>query len=82
MWVDHYIGAATRVSQRRRHRHLTAQPGIVRLELEHLDHLLVRQQLAEVSLVGIGVRGRLSRSCARPTTAVVVRPSGVTHLVG
>ena len=56
---DDDLGAAVRVGERGSHRHLAAQPGIVGLELEHLDHLLVGHEPGEVAVVRVGVRADL-----------------------
>jgi hypothetical protein len=57
---DGDLGAPIHVRERRRHRHLAGQVRVRRLELEHLDDLLVRHQPREVPVVGIGVRRGLA----------------------
>ena len=54
------IGAAVCIVERIRDRHLAAQHGICRLELDHLDNLLVRHDLHEATVDRVGVRGRLA----------------------
>src|SRR5882762_7475244 len=55
-----HIGATVRIDQLDCDRHLAAQRGIGRLELNHLDQLLVRHELHEAAVVGVGLRGRLA----------------------
>jgi hypothetical protein len=54
------IGAVVCIGERDRDRHLAAQRGICRLELDHFDNLLVRHELHEAAMVCVGVRGRLA----------------------
>ena len=54
------IGAAVCVRERDGDRHLAPQCRILRLELAHLDDLLVRHELHEAAVVRVGVQGRLT----------------------
>jgi hypothetical protein len=54
------LGAAVGISERDRDRHLAAQRGITRLELDDFDHLLVRNERHEAPMVRVGVGGRLA----------------------
>jgi hypothetical protein len=57
------IGAAVCIGERGGNRHLAAQRGIGRLELDHFDDLLVRHELHEAAVVRVGVRARLAGPC-------------------
>ncbi len=56
--------AAVRISQRERDCHLAAHREIGCLELHDFDHLLIRHELDEATMAGVGVRGRLA-GCVR-----------------
>jgi hypothetical protein len=54
------VRAALCVNERDRDRQLSAQRGVVGLELVHLDDLLVRNDLHETTAVRVGVRRGLA----------------------
>ena len=54
------IGATACIGERVRDRHLAAQRGICRLELDHFDNLLVRYELHEAAVERVRVRSRLA----------------------
>jgi hypothetical protein len=54
------IGAAVCIGEHVPDRHLAAQRGICRFELDYFDNLLVPHQLHEAAVEGVGVRGRLA----------------------
>jgi hypothetical protein len=54
------ISAAVCIGEHDRDRHLAPHRGIVRLELVHFDNLLVGHELREVTVIRVGVRGRLA----------------------
>lgn len=54
------IRATGSVSECKRNRHLAAHRRVGRLELHHLDDRLIRYELNEAAVVGIGVGGCLA----------------------
>ena len=54
------IGAAVGTDSVMVRRHLASQGRIRRLELIHFDNLLVRDELHEAAMIGIGAGGRFA----------------------
>ncbi len=60
-----HVGATVCIGERDRDRHLAAQCGICRLELDHFDDPLVRHELQKTAVERVSVRGRFPYSGRR-----------------
>jgi hypothetical protein len=61
VYTDH-VGASVCIVEGDRDRHLAAQRGICRFELVYLDEELVRHELDEAAVIGVGAGSRLAYS--------------------
>jgi hypothetical protein len=64
VYTDH-VGASVCIAEDDRDRHLAAQRGIFCFELVYLDEQLVRHELDEAAVIGVGAGSRLAYSGRR-----------------